>query len=200
VELMRRLALAFVVVLLLALAWAGRGAAAYQDPRINAVASSVSGKPITASCAADSREWAQFQTTAGFKTEQDGFTFVGQAPIIYLAPRVCQTLMALLGAPRFDVGPYWAALAIKVLIHESVHQRGITDEGITDCTALPLVPTYAVSSFGYPAKVTKYVYTKTKLGTFKRAKKTVPNPELAKLAYWALQWHRAQPANYQGGC
>lgn len=194
---MRRL---LVVVVALLACTAGGAAAAYQDPPLNDVASAVAGHPVIASCAATSVEWSQFEATGGYPAEVDGFTFVGRDNVIFLAPRICQTLTALLGPAHDDVGPYWAALAIKVLIHESIHQRGVLDEGVTDCTALPLVPTYAASSFGYPATISQVTFSKVKGGLYKRTVKTIPNPVLAKLAYWALQWHRAQPANYQGGC
>jgi hypothetical protein len=189
-----------LVVTLLALV-AGRAYAAVQNPALNATASAVAGHPVIVSCATSSSEWAAFEATAGYAAEVDGFTFAARDNVIYLGPRVCQTLLALVTPNSHgDVGPYWAALAIKTIIHESVHQRGVLDEAVTDCTALSLLTQYAVSSFGYPATIKTFVYTKTKLGTFKRRNATVPNPELARLAYWAEQWHLAMPANYQGGC
>lgn len=180
----------------------GRAAGAYQDPGVNAVASAVAGHPVIASCAATSAEWSQFETTAGYTFEVDGFTFASRDNVIYLAPRVCSTLLALLNpAQHNDVGTYWAALALKVLIHESIHQRGVLAENVADCTAIPLVPQYAVSNFGYPATIKMYVYTRVpKTARYKRVLRTIPNPELARLAYWTYQWHLAMPSSYQGGC
>lgn len=174
---------------------------AYQEPGLNAAASAVAGHAVIASCAATDAEWAQFETVPGFPFEVDGFTYASKDNVIYLSPRVCQTLTALEDPlKRNEVGPYWAALAIKSLVHESVHQRGVLDEGVTDCTAVTLVSEVAVRSFGYPATSKVYVYTKTKAGTYRRTSKTVPNPVLARLTFWASQWHRAMPAIYQGGC
>lgn len=194
---MRRLLL--VVAILLAFS-AGGAAAAYQVPQLNAVASAVAGHSVIASCAADTREWVQFENAANFSIEVDGFTQASQSNVIFLSPRVCQTLTALLTPQSQDVGPYWAALAIKTIIHESVHQRGVLDESVTDCTALSLVAQYAASSFGYAAKIKQTSYVKVKDGHFKRVVKTVPNPALARLVRWALAWHLAMPANYQGAC
>lgn len=189
-----------IVVTLLALV-AGRAYAAYQEPGLNVAASAVAGHAVIVSCAATDAEWAQFETVPGFPFEVDGFTYASKDNVIYLSPRVCQTLTALEDPiKRNDVGPYWAALAIKSLVHESVHQRGVLDEGVTDCTAVTLVSEVAVRSFGYPATSKVYVYTKTKAGTYRRTSKTVPNPVLARLTFWASQWHRAMPAIYQGGC
>jgi hypothetical protein len=195
----------FLAILFSALVWALIGvavakAAEYQDPRLDAVASSVAGHPITAHCYQGAGEWNATEVQSGLTFETDGFTFVGRDQYVNLAPRVCDTLEALLKLGPDAVGPFWAGLAIKVLIHESVHQRGITDEGVTDCAALALVKQYAVSSFGYAATVKQTVYRKLKNGTYRRTVRTVPNPQLAALYASALAWHRALPASYQGSC
>lgn len=174
--------------------------AAYQDQRLNAVASAVAGHPVTVSCAASAHEWSQFEDAAGYTFETDGFTYIGRTPsVIYLAPRICDTLVADEHAGPTAVGDFWNGLAIKVILHEASHQAGISDEGAADCNALSLVKQYA-PSFGYSKTVTSVSYRKLANGTYKRVVRTVPNPALARLYSWASFWHRALPANYQGTC
>lgn len=189
--------------------------AAYGDPRLDAVATSVAGHPVQVSCGSTPTDWAATEA-ANHSVEADGFTFIGQvsttgAGIIYLAPRICDTLEALLSPYHDDVGPYWASLAIKTIIHESIHQRGVTDESVTDCTALTLVQQYAVSSFGYPATVSTTTLVKKtvvvrvarvvrKVTTYVPKTVTVPNPALAELQADAVAWHHALPPVYQTQC
>lgn len=175
-------------------------AQAVQYPALNAVASAVAGHPVVASCATSTHEWASFEDKAGYTFEVDGFTFIGRESVIYLAPRICDTLMADLTEGPASVGPFWLGLAIKVILHESTHQAGVVDEGATDCLALSLVKSYAVSTFKVAATITKVVYTKTASGLYRRTVHTVPNPLLASIYASALRWHRLLPAEYQGGC
>jgi len=185
-----------------ALVWAAifvaSAKAAYTDPTLNDVASKIAGHPVTVSCATGTHEWASFEDTAKYTFETDGFTYIGRQPaVIYLAPRICDTLEAdLHGNPA---GDYWNGLAIKVLLHESSHQAGIADEAGAECNALSLLRTYA-PTFGYKPTVHQVTYVKVTKTTYKRVVKTVPNPALSKLANWAEFWHRQLPANYQGTC
>jgi hypothetical protein len=110
-----------------------------------------------------------------------------------------------------DAGAMYAAQALLALAHESVHQRGVTDEGVTDCTALPLVSGLATQFSNVPATVPQTVTAskaitvrigkKSKRVTVTYAKTTdVPNPWLVRLSADALRWHRANPTAYQGSC
>ena len=179
---------------------------AYQDQRLNAVASSVAGHPVIVSCATSVHEWATFEDQAGYTFETDGFTFIGRTPsVVFLAPRVCDTLEADLDGGPTLVGPYWLGLAIKVILHEATHQTGLADEGATDCKALALVKQYAVSSFRVPATVVQTSYKRVNRiigghAVYVRVTKTVPNPMLAAIYASALRWHKMLPASYQGGC
>jgi hypothetical protein len=175
--------------------------AAYQDTTLNNVASKIAGHPVSVACYASGHEWVQAEDSAfpGQSFEADGFTFIGRTPaVIYLAPRVCDTLEAdLHGNPA---GDYWNGLAIKVLLHESSHQAGIADEAGAECNALSLLKSYA-PTFGYPLTVKTTTYVRVgKTLTYKRVVKTVPNPALSRLAHRAEFWHKALPANYQGNC
>lgn len=179
------------------------GAGNYADPRLDAVASEVAGKPVQVWCETSIIDWVTIG--AG---NYSGFTFIG-IPIVYIAPRQCETLHALLS--RENIGSYYAASAILTLAHEAVHQRGVLNEGETDCLALPLVPTLAVKHFGIPATVTvntvvrslRLLRVKTKwvrVFDTKLVAKIVPNPFLALITRDALRWHKSKPAEYQGNC
>src|SRR5690348_16719582 len=139
----------------LLLVWAVAAKANYQDQRLNTIASNIAGHDVVVSCSASEHEWVSFED-AGFPGQNfdaDGFTTASRSNVIYLAPRVCDTLEGDLHVGVASVGDYWNGLAIKVLVHEALHQRGITDESQTDCTALTLVKQYALS-LGYTANVT----------------------------------------------
>jgi hypothetical protein len=114
-----------------------------------------------------------------------------------------------------QVGSYHSSIALLTLAHEGVHQRGIGDEGVADCTALPLVPGLAANYFGVPRTIarTKIVnYTKTvvrrvngksvrmRVRAQKAVRFSIANPFLGKLAADARAWHRAAPPQYQGTC
>jgi hypothetical protein len=189
----------------LALVCAGTASAANQpDPRLDAAASLVAGHPISVYCENDWATWLANTSGPG----ESGFTVIG-TPVVYVDPQVCLTLQIMLHGD--DAGSVYGSQALLTLAHESVHQRGITDEGVTDCTALPFVPQLATKFFGIPATVQQTVTaTRTilvRIGSkSKRISVTytkeaiVPNPFLTTLATQAELWHRASPPEYQGGC
>jgi len=177
------------------------------------IATDVAGKPVTVYCEDDWYPWIKSFEEDGLNgTYVTGFTFP-DTPIVFVSPRQCETLWAL--HERQSVGTYYAASAIFTLAHEAVHQRGIADEGLTDCTALPLVAGLAVKYFGITETVTeRYLVPKTIKRTVTVAKKkktvtvrttvqatrTVPNPWFQQLKVDTLRWHKAKPAEYQGTC
>lgn len=69
------------------------------------------------------------------------------------------------------------ATSVFLLVHESMHLRGITDESAADCTALKLLPTVLRKNFG----VKKAATMKTMMA-----------------AAWAA--HRASSAEYKRLC
>ena len=101
--------------------------------------------------------------------------------------------------PRQSVGTYYAASAIVTIAHEAVHQRGIADEGLTDCTALPLVAGLAVKYFGITETATeRYLVPKTikrtvTVRTTVQAARTVPNPWFQQLKVDTVGWYKAKP-------
>jgi hypothetical protein len=209
-----RFALVLVIAAAVAAIMAPLSAASnWPDNRLDAVATQVAGHPVNVWCESSWSDWIHTGDSADENWDGvRGFTFLS-APTIYIAPDACFTLHAMLN--RENVGSLHAADALLVLAHESVHQRGISDEGMTDCTALPLVPSLAVNSFGIPSMAPeKYAVTvwktmRVKVGgkwvtkryaTQQVRWRSIPNPWLAQLANDAHRWHRTAPAEYQGNC
>lgn len=206
---------AVVAVLVAPAAALASTASNWPDSRLDAVATSVAGHPVSVWCESSDQDWVSAEQEIG-SPDLDGFTFQGMAtPTVFVAPHVCATLHYILQFGYQATGLLWDAEAIETLIHESVHQRGITDEAVTDCTAMPLVEGYAISSFGFPAMVTQTTYravsksVRVKTGrTFKTTHytttvpvtSTVRNPDLDVLGQFVQAWHKALPAQYQGVC
>lgn len=193
---------ALIALVMFALVFVAGARASYGDARLNAVASAVAGHPVVVSCGSGAGEWSNTEKSAGLTFEVDGFTTASQSNVIYLAPRICDTLEADFTAGPNAVGDFWNGLAIKTIIHESVHQRGVLDESVTDCTALSLVQTYA-PSFGYAKTITQKVIA-SKLVKGKRVLYvklvTVTNPALARLQFEAKAWHDVLPPSYRTVC
>lgn len=193
-------------VLATLLAAPASAAPAPDNATLDAAASWVAGHPVTVSCELD---WPTFLSEAqahgltgvgGFTTYlQDGST------VVYVAPDVCEQLLAL--DARKDVGTFFAADALLTLAHESVHQRGVADEGVADCTALSLVKDMAIRFFGIPATTTmsavKQVWKRLngrRVHVPTMYTRTIANPFVARLQTDAELWHQAKPQPYQGGC
>lgn len=214
---MRKYILALLVVVAACAVFAGTAGAStksnWPNAQLDSAASSVAGHPVTVWCEDSWGDWIH----AGDHYSEDwsyllGFTFISQ-PEIFVNPQVCETLHALVSG--LDVGAYHASQAILTLAHESVHQRGISDESVTDCTAYPLVPGLAANFFGVPRTVnekrivsyTKAVVkrangrtVKVKVRAQKVVWKAVANPYLNLLGAYAQAWHKSAPAAYQGAC
>lgn len=173
--------------------------ASYTDSTLNDVATKIAGHPVTVSCASGVTEWAATTKNAGYTFDVDGFTYVGGAPILYLAPRICDVLEADLHVGPTKTGDWFNGLAIKVLLHEASHQAGLADEHAAECNALALLKTYA-PRFGYTPTITRVSYVKVRDGHYKRVTKVVPNPALASLQAAAEFWHRSLPAPYSAAC
>lgn len=207
-----------------ALALAASAEAANQ-PRatFDAIASEVAGYPASVWCENDPAAWAAM---AGEDAVVGGFirwTPEGAPqPVAYIGPAACGTLHDAVSG--IDAVPIFSlASGLLTLLHESVHLRGLRDEGETSCAALALVPDFARRYFSYrewkteKRVVRRWVRVKRKIWVPRdgrrvrvtrlmrvRVKRTVtvrvPDPELPELARWALIHHRAQPAEYQGSC
>jgi hypothetical protein len=174
-------------------------------PTLDAIATQVAGKPVSVWCENSAPEWESLTATANVPHWADGFTYVAQ-PAVYVAPRLCETLHVALRNGAAAVGAYWLSGALLTLAHESVHQRGIVDEQLADCTALPLVGPLATQFFNVPATVSQQrilkstrivtrkvrgVKVRIKVQDTKLVYVSVPNPFLAQVVSWSVAWHNS---------
>lgn len=183
----------------------------WKDARLDAVASHVAGKPLEVQCEDSWYVWINSGEQHGEDwSVLDGFTVMSE-PVVYVNPDRCETLHALLELGPRGVGAYHAAGAVLTLVHEAVHQRGIANEGDTDCTALSLVDDVAVRHFGYkrtervPYTVTttsrrkvsgRWVTTRSKAVRYRQE----PSQALKDFHTMAVAWHKWAPPEYQGNC
>lgn len=75
-----------------------------------------------------------------------GWAGVPDADSMQLTSRVCQRLEGWLRGKNTPT-PEDLGRELRTFVHESVHLRGIVDEGVTDCTALSLIPGIARLNF-----------------------------------------------------
>lgn len=158
--------LLMAVVVALVLAWS-----AFATPdgfresiRLSTIASGVAGRPVTVWCAVTEAAWLEALWGAasppGANQEQHP-SMAGRAGVpdndsTQLAPLICRTLERWLrgkSTPTIDnLGP-----AILTLVHESIHLRGVRDEGQAECTALREMVPVAQQSFGIRKRETMRV-------------------------------------------
>jgi hypothetical protein len=206
----RRILTLLALVAALALASTARAGDRHL-PLLDSIAAEIAGHPTPVYCEDSLAEWVYIGAA-----NASGFTRPGVSPWVYLSPRQCETLWAL--ATHENVGTYYASSAILTLAHEATHQRGgiyanpsdPATEGLTDCAALPLVPTIATRWLGVAATLEETYIATVRRRVAKRPARwvlvavartrTVPNPWLTQLATDALRWHRSKPAAYQGSC
>jgi hypothetical protein len=214
-----------IMMLLLVLALAVPAAANAADrphPTLNAVSTEVAGKPVRVHCETSEVQWIGWQLQFG--RVLSGFTFFDQ-PVTYIAPNFCHTLHWSLTYGYREVGLVWLTGAVSVLVHEAVHQRGIRDERVTECTAQPLIVPMMQKYFGLTATVPHTSYqtiTEPKqisrtvrrkiAGKWRRIRivttvmverviavqQQVPNPDVARAQQWVTGWHEALPPEYTG--
>ena len=182
------------------------------SPTLDAVATSVAGHAVHVYCENDPAQW----------THQGawGFTYSPQyVNTVWIHPWICETLHDRLDGKPVTLNAI--AMAIHVVVHESVHQRGgvfadcngadLSCEGRTDCMALTLDPGVAETFFSYPRTVTtmvKKTVTKTVKKKGKRVRVrhivsvpwTVPSQDMLDIQWYWTQMHRGLPVEYQGGC
>jgi hypothetical protein len=112
-------------------------------------ASFVAGKPAIVWCANSESSWRAFLTdrySSGASTDVQGSADIAQGKF-WLSPIVCKTLgFAAISAQDAIHYPSLAP-SVAVLTHESIHLRGETDEGVTDCDAMHEMPRLAVKFF-----------------------------------------------------
>lgn len=133
---------ALVVAVVLATAPAGFTEAKVLEP----AASFVSGQHVQVFCARtdlDLREYLQSQYGVAM-TFETGYALFNGGPI-FLGQSNCWPLRDYLARRKVDRADL--AESILTLVHESVHTRGIRDEGVTECDAMHEMPRVAVKFF-----------------------------------------------------
>lgn len=147
----------------------------YEAKVLEPTASYVAKKPIAVWCATSTEAWKAYEiATYGVPGTEHGSTpFGGSA--IYLDTEECPPLRQFLRAMSVYV-PTLAA-TIEILTHESIHARGVRDEGVTDCDAMHEMPGVAVRFF-----------------------RVKPGAQLRALMAAAWTVHRAEPPQYLAIC
>lgn len=146
--------------------------------RLSPIAAEISGKPAEVYCASGASPWATWLTLMRSVNAPPAST--GYVPptddVAYLSPDTCQELEGWIrgkNIPKLEqLG--WSVLT---LVHESMHVRGLDNEGETDCAALAAMPRVLRVHF----KVRKPAVLKTVM-----------------VAAWKK--HRLSGPAYQGNC
>lgn len=178
--------------------------------RLDAYASAIAGHRAHVWCEDNWGDWDDVAYRAGIVGHYlDGFTDLAE-PVVYINPSHCESLhVALETGPwgYLDAGLAPYAGAIAALAHEAVHQRGIDDEAVTECTSMPLAVPTAVAHLGLPATytTTKIVKVRKKVNgrwaMVSAAKRVVvKNPDVARIGRWIRAIHSSRPDEYLGGC
>ena len=164
------------------------------NSRLDSIASAIANRPMTVWCETSELDWDVSYDQWGTY----GF-FVPRYPdAVYLSPSACKPLQIALSNGRFgyvDAGLHPLAIGLLTLVHESVHAAGVSDEALTECHAVRLLPSYA-------GQFVPKTYSATKL--FKRGKRIVrrqirySNPDFSKLLSWVRWHHDRLPAEYRG--
>lgn len=153
------------VVAFAALAFAGSAGAALREARsLEPAASFVAKKPVMV--------WCSPLTS---KTGEHGLATAGDTAL-FLDKPACDALLAGL-APRSSVYLPTLASVIAILVHEAIHLRGETDEGVTECAAMHETPGVAVRFFHIK-----------------------PGKQLRALMAGAWEGYRVEPAVYRSVC
>jgi hypothetical protein len=140
-----------MVLILVASALLGAGAAQGRESqpregfresfRLEVPASFVTGRPVEVWCARDSSVWRAATRTAG----GDGYAF-SEAGISFYPEGVCRTLEVWKSkAPVTSL----FGLDLLVLVRESLHAGGLTDDEATQCEAKKKLAEVAIRFFGF---------------------------------------------------
>lgn len=119
----------------------------YEAKALEPAASFVAGKPAHVYCAYSHSIWADFANGNG----TPGAMALTRARTDHseFEPLICSTLRAQV--KRQLVTTYSLAASLRVLVHESIHQRGVVTEGKAECSAMHEMPEVAVRFFGVTA-------------------------------------------------
>lgn len=149
----------FIVVTLVLLGWVQAAAAAgfVKSSVLAPAASFVAGKPVTVLCAGSDSAWDAYKVAAyGANDGGNGSTVAGSSTI-RLSYLVCESIRLHLQGrvvPLKTLGP-----TIEVLTHESIHARGVSDEGVADCDAIRQMPNVATTFLHFTTKTLALLMT-----------------------------------------
>jgi hypothetical protein len=115
--------------------------------RLDPVASYIAGRPATVWCA-DSQAAFEAAEPRNIPSQATGFAHPTTAEA-FLRPETCATLERWLHAPQRWKPSSIFADSLPVLVHESVHTRGVTDEHATECETLRRTAEVAIRWFGF---------------------------------------------------
>lgn len=108
-------------------------------------ASFVAGKPAAIYCAPTDYAWRSYGATVGASANANAVTIPAGGDESALRNDICAFLRD--GLARRPVAPVPFAASLLILVHESIHQRGVHDEGQTECAAIHEMPRVAVKFF-----------------------------------------------------
>lgn len=147
-------------------------ATGWKSTTLEAAASDVAGRPIQVWCEDSIYDWVVSHRVA----DAAGYWNPYRPDWIFLGPGQCETLLEYLQLRKADeVGIRDLASALLTLAHEATHARLYGgDEGLVDCTAMPLVRGLAVRFFGMPESIASVVYTPVVKTVTIRVKVKVP--------------------------
>lgn len=110
-------------------------------------ASFVARKSVTVWCATSTATWAAGLRSIGLPASAHGTANLERREV-WLEKVICDNLAI---AARYGVatdGYRALAPSVLVLVHESIHLRGVLDEGKADCVAARAIPNVAPRFFG----------------------------------------------------
>ena len=116
-----------------------------ESVRLSPRASMIVGKPVRVYCTGDRELWADTTIEKGWDAGTEGFASFDRGEA-YLAPWVCQPLERWVRGKTMPLSDL--AVAIHVLIHESIHLRGIHDETAAECGSVREAAKWARALFG----------------------------------------------------
>jgi hypothetical protein len=118
-----------------------------EAPKLEAAAAFVAGKPAHVFCANTFSDWAQAVADAyGPGVNVNAYSTIGGSETYLPAGFVCALPIAAVAGQKVDLsGPL--AGYLLTLVHEAIHQRGVADEGQTECAAMHELPRVAVRFF-----------------------------------------------------
>ena len=196
---MKRLIVCVVVAVAITLALTANALTANNPHfKLDSIASTFAGKPVTVHCEMDSEAWDAMVQQASLGQRRGssvgGFAYPGTTRL-YLSPQNCGALLRTFQDGYIHAGLRPLADGLMTLLHEAEHLRGTVDEGETDCAALRAFRGY-LDDVGVPATVVKPVKV---AGRF--IVKRVVNPYFTRLVQLAGIIHATRPTpDYRRAC